>query len=262
MIVYDTSFHRPAPSKLPAGAGVIVYCSRDGAKVPSVDEVAAYRRAAHPVGFVFEDQAERAVVNNYATGLGDARLAASQAAARGHEYGKPIYCACDTGFEISIPYLQGWIDGLHPHYIPGLYAGDRNLEIALQYGVRRLWQAGAGSWSDHYNSAHGIYYGRADLVQLLDTDISGTDRNLVVNPAWNDPIQSKPTVPPAGAKEESDMVLWLNNDNGGKTAFWLSGGKAVTSNENDPSRQTFIANGGLVVKAGADEFSRILKAFS
>lgn len=267
--VYDTSFQRPAPSALDPGDGVILYVSHDpsNTKIPSPAECVAYRKANHSVGFVYEWYAERAAEGvmgpdrrtGYDAGYADGLAAVGQAIDRGHHLGKPIYVAHDTGLPVSVDYLRGWEDSAGAHFLPGLYAGDRNLEIARDRGWHYLWQASAKSWSNHWDDTHnhGAYV-YATLVQELSTTIPGTDRNIIIDENWNRPV---PIVLTPSTKGEDEMVLWYNDTNSGASCFWLTGGKALPSLE-QKSRQSFIKNGGLVIHAEDTEYKRVLAFYS
>jgi len=198
--VYDTSSNRPAPGMLNPGDGVIVYCSRTPSKVPSVNECDAYRARGVSVGFVFEDQADRAATGTYDDGFNDAQLSRGMAHNRGHLIGKPIYFACDTGLTISLRYYTGFHDGLVNEFHPGVYAGDRNLEIVRAEGAHYLWQAASSSWSNHWDSVnHHGNYPYAQLWQsVLASPVPGTDRDIVNpnNSDWNgDDMFLDPTDP-------------------------------------------------------------------
>lgn len=190
MNVYDTSSDRPLPSELQPGDGVIVYSSNNPGKVPSASECTAYRAHGVNVGFVFEDQSGRAIGGTFAEGWADGDLSLAMAKARGHKQGKPHYVACDQGSTISLDYARGFQAGLTAYYLPGLYAGDRNLELVrTRLGWSKLWQAGASSWSDHWDSdRHHGNYTYANLWQsVLASQVPGTDLNVInlANPDWN-----------------------------------------------------------------------------
>jgi hypothetical protein len=61
--------------------------------------------------------------------------------------------------------------------------------------------------------------------------------------------------------EDDEMILILNGGNGGKSAFFLSGGKALISVTN-AARQAHVAAGGRVETWPAEEFNRALVVWS
>jgi len=185
--VYDASWQRPAPTKLAPGDGIILYASRTGSKCPSAAECAAYRARGVVVRFVFEDSATRAADGGYADGHADGALTLAQAAAKGGQRGDVAYFACDTNSPLHLEYARGFRDGLAGYFTAGLYAGDRNLERArVGLGITKLWQAGAASWSDHWNyDAHHGSYAHASLYQVVTSSpIPGTDLNVINDPGW------------------------------------------------------------------------------
>jgi hypothetical protein len=187
--VYDTSYSRPAASLLQPGDGVILYSSRTLAKVPSPEECDAYRARGVTVRFVFEDSRGRAT-GTYAQGYSDGVLSHDMARLRGLEPGGVHYVACDVGNPISLEYARGFQAGLSSLFVPGLYAGDRNLEVVRTHlAWSHLWQASALSWSDHWDSElHRGNYRYANLWQsLAASPVPGTDVNIVNpnNPDWS-----------------------------------------------------------------------------
>lgn len=194
MAVYDASWQRPAPSLLKPGDGLILYCSRTLTKTPTTAQCDAYRARGVQVGFVFEDSADRAAVQGFAAGVSDGALALTQAKAKGHPRGWTVYFACDVVSPLNLEYARGFKDGLTAYYIPGLYAGDRNLERArVGLGYTQLWQASAASWSDHWGPDHHGTYEYAALWQSAGASpVPGTDLNIVNRAGWNHPLIGTP----------------------------------------------------------------------
>jgi hypothetical protein len=194
MAVYDASWQRPSPSLLKPGDGLILYCSRTLNKTPSTSQCDAYRARSVSVGFVFEDSADRAAVQGFAAGVSDGALALTQAKAKGHPRGWTVYFACDVTSPLNLEYARGFRDGLTAYYVPGLYAGDRNLERArVGLGYQQLWQASAASWSDHWGPDHHGTYTHAALWQsAAASPVPGTDLNVVNRAGWNHPLIGTP----------------------------------------------------------------------
>jgi hypothetical protein len=194
MAVYDASWQRPSPSLLKPGDGLILYCSRTLSKTPSADQCDAYRARDVQVGFVFEDSADRAAVQGFAAGVSDGALALTQARSKGHPKGWTVYFACDVVSPLNLEYARGFRDGLTAYYVPGLYAGDRNLERARAgLGYTQLWQASASSWSDHWGPNHHGTYQYAALWQSAGSSpVPGTDLNIVNRAGWNHPLIGTP----------------------------------------------------------------------
>jgi len=194
MAVYDASWQRPAPSLLKPGDGLILYCSRTASKTPTTAQCDAYRAHSVQVGFVFEDSADRAAVQGFAAGVSDGALALTQARSKGHPKGWTVYFACDVVSPLNLEYARGFRDGLTTYYVPGLYAGDRNLERARAgLGYTQLWQASASSWSDHWGPNHHGTYTHAALWQSTTASpVPGTDLNIVNRAGWNHPLIGTP----------------------------------------------------------------------
>jgi lysozyme len=128
-----------------------------------------------------------------------------------------------------------------------LYRGNEFWPAEYGGQVPVLWQFGSRGRISGYNGDVDINAYKGSAAGLVDGKLFT---------GWG-------TVPddPKTDLQEDDMVLWINADDGGQSAFWLSGGKAVISSEN-ASRQSFINGGGIVVKAGQAEFTRIRNAYS
>src|SRR6266705_1458849 len=151
MRVFDTSSDRPLPSELRPGDGIIVYASRTASKCASSAECDNYRKRGIIVGWVFEDQTGRAVTGSFTDGVNDGALSLAMGKHRGMKEGEVHYVASDTSGETSISYARGFAVGLTAYTIPGLYAGDRNLErIRTNLRWSKFWQAGASSWSNNW----------------------------------------------------------------------------------------------------------------
>lgn len=191
--VFDASWQRPDPSLLQPGDGIILYCSRDATKCPTRAEVDAYRQRGVIVRRVFEDVSGRAMTGSYTDGRADGQLTEQMMKDDGHAAGEVGYFAADTGGVMSLDYTRGFRDGLTSFFVPGCYAGDRNLERARSIGITKLWQASAGSWSDHWtepddgNPLMGHYgaYAYAVLYQVVgQSPVPGTDLNVINDPGW------------------------------------------------------------------------------
>jgi hypothetical protein len=185
--VYDASYERPSPSLLPRGDGIILYASRNASKRPTATECAAYRDRGVIVRFVFEDGPDRAATGGYADGHSDGQLTYSQVRAKGGEQDDAVYFACDTSARLSLNYARGFRDGLTSFFVAGLYAGDRNLELArANLGTTKLWQSNAKSWSNNWNdAAHHGSYRYASLYQVAaQSPIPGTDLNVINQSGW------------------------------------------------------------------------------
>lgn len=207
MKVYDASFNRPSPNQVGAGNGIILYGSyvdpQTSGKIPSIDEVNNYRNAGVEVGFVYEWYETRAT-EDYASGYTDGQIALSQFRARNHAEGKVAFAACDTVNRISGSYIQGYRDGLSGYYKPGIYAGADNLRIAEMYGINYFWEAKSESWDGTKGEL-----GYAQLVQQLNSDLFGTDLNIV----YGDWIGLNPiTLPPStNTEEDEEMPIIFRN---------------------------------------------------
>ena len=230
MAVYDASWARPAPSQLKPGDGLILYCSRTLNKTPSTSQCDAYRARSVSVGFVFEDSADRAAVQGFAAGVSDGALALTQAKAKGHPRGWTVYFACDVTSPLNLEYARGFRDGLTAYYVPGLYAGDRNLErarVGLGYG--QLWQASAASWSDHWGPNHHGTYPYAALWQSTTASpVPGTDLNIVNRAGWNHPLIGTPQDTIEG--DDMSFTDWPQADQDALVkAVWAAGVKNDTT---------------------------------
>jgi len=233
--VYDASWHRPAPALLQPGDGIILYASRTEAKCPTAAECAAYRARGVIVRFVFEDSATRAAIGNYADGKADGALTLGQVKAKGGQRGDVVYFAADSNALMSLEYARGFRDGLTSFFMAGPYAGDRNLERArVSLGMTKLWQASAGSWSDHWNpAAHHGAYEHAVLYQVVGASpVPGTDLNVINDHAWHTVV---------GATTPEDDVSYSDWPEAAQQALYNDVASAVVARGVAPYNGTLAA---------------------
>jgi hypothetical protein len=142
-----------------------------------------------------------------------------------------------------------WVD------YPGIYGNSYVIDACHDARVAdSFWQSDSTSFSYGISPhAHLLQRYNDPRAQSLALDV-----NDILKPSIG--LMGETTLADSLTKGTDDMVLWINADDNGRSAFWLSGGKAVTSKDN-PSRQSFIDKGGIVVKAPGAEFSRIYAAF-
>lgn len=232
--VYDASWARPAPSLLQPGDGIILYASRTEGKCPTAAECAAYRARGVIVRFVFEDSAGRAAAKGHAEGVADGALTLAQAKAKGAQRGDVAYFAADSNDPLNLDYARGFRSGLTSFLEPGCYGGDRNLERARSVSYVKLWQASAGSWSDHWNpAAHHGAYEHAVLYQVVGASpVPGTDLNVINDPAWHTAV---------GATTPEDDVSYSDWPEAAQQALYNDVASAVVARGVAPYNGTLAA---------------------
>lgn len=179
--IYDYSWSRPDPAAL--GAGVIRYLCppSNGLKRLTKAELNVLHAAGKPVGLVWEATAD--------SSSWDGAEADRQADALGFPDSTPIYFAQDAYVNPATYDMIAQRLAAQPTRRPkGLYAGAPLVQHVLDAGIAAYgWIAGALSWSmsPPYSVAKAVGLAPgAHLIQLVNTDVPGTDANTVLKPSW------------------------------------------------------------------------------
>lgn len=210
MTVYDYSVARPDPAML--GEGVIRYAcmGSQGGKRLEAAELATLHNAGLPVGHVGENTADPASWTFQEFW--------SQHVNLGFPPDRPLFLAAD---EYVDPSQYDWIAGLlDDSAIPlesrGLYGGAPLVQWMMDHHHSSWgWIASALSWS--MSPPYSIQKAEAlapdaCLIQLVGSDVAGTDANKILKPDWGGwhPNQSPPIDDP-DLDEETLAVLLVRN---------------------------------------------------
>lgn len=211
MTVYDYSWSRPNPAML--GEGVIRYACQgpQGGKRLEADELATLHAAGLPVGHVGENTADPSSWTFQEFW--------SQHVNLGFPPDRPLYLAAD---EYIDPSHYGWIgDLLDNCVIPlqarGVYGGAPFVQWCIDnHHATWGWIASALSWSmpPPYSIQKAIELApSAHLIQLVGTDVAGTDANKILKPDWGGwhPNQDPPSNPDDLEEEELFALLTVRN---------------------------------------------------
>jgi hypothetical protein len=219
--VYDYSWARPDPAVLDEGVIRYVCTGSQRGKRLEVDELGRLHAAGKPVGLVFENTADASTW--------DGAEAVRLRAALGFPEHRPIYFAQDQNVAESD--YQRIADLLNATGVPveqrGLYAGAPLVQWCIDNGAAAWgWIAGALSWSmaPPYSVERAVAMApSAHLIQLVGTDVPGTDMNTVLKADWGGWHPDQPQEDPMPTADEvADAVMRKINapaEQGGGASF-------------------------------------------